>query len=112
GAVAVVRAPLRDELLRERAIAIETLRLKVRRVRPADLRPLVPVEAEPAHAVQNALDHLVGRALDVGVLDAQDEHAAVPPREEPVEERGARAADVKVAGGRRGESNAWVHGCR
>ena len=39
------------------------------------------------------------RPLEIGVLDAQDEDAAVPSREQPVEERRARAADVQVAGG-------------
>ena len=105
-AVAVVRAALRDEARRHRAIAIEPLGLKVRTVRAADLRALVPVETEPAQAVENALDHVRRRALDVGVLDAQDEDAAVPAREEPVEERGAGAADVQVAGGRRSEADA------
>ena len=52
------------------------------------------------------LDHLVRRALGVGVLDAQHEHAAVAAREQPVEERRARAADVQVAGGRRREADA------
>ena len=49
-------------------------------------------------------DHLVRRALDVGVFDAQDEDAAVTPRVEPVEQRRAGAADVQVAGGRGGET--------
>ena len=52
------------------------------------------------------VDHLLRRALDVGVLDAQHEHAAVTPREQPVEERRAGAADVEVAGGRRREADA------
>ncbi len=33
----------------------------------------VPVEADPAHAFEDALDHFVGGALEVGVLDAEDE---------------------------------------
>ena len=49
----------------------------------------------------------VRRSLDVGVFDAQHEHAAVAPGEEPVEERGARAADVQVAGRRGSEADAW-----
>src|SRR6185369_17447858 len=49
------------------------------------------------------------RALDVGVLDAQDERAGVAPRERPREDRGARAADVQVTGGTGSETGAY-HG--
>jgi len=80
-------------------VTIEPPGLQVRRVRPADDRALVPVETEPAQTVENARDHLVGRSLQIGVLDAQHEHAARVPREQPVEERGTRAADVEVASG-------------
>ena len=60
---------------------------------------------------------LVGAARFVGVLDAEEELAAVLARVEPVEERRARAADVQVAGGRRREaeareSGAWSCGQR
>ena len=37
-------------------------------------------------------------ALLIGVVDAQHELPAVPPREQPVEQRRAHAADVQVAG--------------
>ena len=49
------------------------------------------------------------RALDVGVLDAKHERAAMPAGVEPVEERSARAADVEIAGRRRRESDARGH---
>ena len=67
---------------------------------------LVPVEAEPFQAVVDDLHGVDGVAGLVGVLDAQDELAAVVPREEPVEQGGARPADVQKAGGRRGETDA------
>ena len=105
-AVAVIRAALRDQRVGHRAMTVDALRLKVRTVRAADLRPFVPVEAEPAQSVEDAVHHLVRRALDVGVFDAQDEHAAEPPREQPVEQRRAGAADVQVAGGRGSETDA------
>ena len=104
-AVAVVRLTLGDELGRHRAVAIDATGLKVRLVRPADLRPFIPVETEPAQPVEDAVDHFVRRALDIRVFDPQDEHAAEAPSEEPVEERGARTADVEVPGRRRSESN-------
>ena len=37
----------------------------------------VPLEAEPAQALEDSADRLVGRALAVGVLHAQPERA--PP---------------------------------
>ena len=43
-------------------------------------------------------------ALEVGVLDAQDERAALPAREQPVEERRARVADVQLPGRARSEA--------
>src|SRR5450755_3586534 len=46
---------------------------------------LVPIEAKPAHALQNAFHYLSRRALDVGILNAQDERAAVMAGEQPVE---------------------------
>ena len=89
----------RQQLARGGAVAIEPLRLEVRRMRAADFGALIPVDAEPAQAVENAGDHLGLRALDVGVFDAKDEGAAVTAGVEPVEQRRAGAADVEVAGG-------------
>ena len=101
--------PLSSSCCRRRAIAIEPLRLEIRRVRAADLRALVPIDPQPAQAIEDAGDHLGLRALDVGVFDAQDERAAVTAGIQPVEESGARAADMQVAGGRRGEPEARGH---
>ena len=64
----------------------------------------VPVDAEPGEAVEDRLDRGLGRALAVGVLDAQQHLAAVLLGEKPVEQRRARPADVQEAGGRRGET--------
>ena len=105
-AEAVVRAAARDEIARRLAIELEPLGLPVRRVRPADVRALVPVEAEPAQVVENRCLGLARRSLGVGVLDAQDERAAVAAREQPVEQRRARVADVQLAGRTRREPDA------
>ena len=67
-------------------------------------RALVGIETQPLHAVEDHL-HGFGRgALAIGVLDAQDERAAVAARVEPAEERSAHAADVQEAGGAGGEA--------
>ena len=47
---------------------------------PPTSGPLVPVEAEPAQVVEDRRLRLERRALDVGVLDAQDERRRREPR--------------------------------
>ncbi len=68
-------------------------------------RPLVPVELQPAQRVEDLLDVLRRRALTIGVLDPQHQLAAGVSREQPVEQRRARAADVQRAGRRWCEAN-------
>jgi len=58
---------------------------------------LVPQEAEPAQILVDACDELGSAALAVGVLDAQQEPATAAPGEQPVEERGARIAEMQLA---------------
>src|SRR2546422_8486961 len=72
---------------------------------------LVPVEAEPAQAVEDDAGVLVGGAFLVGVFDAEQELAARVAGEEPVEEGGTGTADVGVARGGRGGADADA-GCR
>ncbi len=69
-------------------------------------RPLVVVDLQPAQRVEDLLDVLGRRALAVGVLDAQDQRAALAARDEPVVERRARAADVQLSRRAGGEANA------
>src|SRR3989442_13363553 len=85
---------------------MKPLGLPVRTPRSADIGPLVPVEAEPAQVGDDARLRLASRSIGVGVLDAEDIGAALPAREQPVEQRGARVADVKMAGRTRSKSNA------
>ena len=66
----------------------------------------VPVKAQPAQALKDGLDAGIGVALDVGVVEAQHHGSAVMARKEPIEDEGARAADVKKSSGRRRETNA------
>src|SRR6185369_6272767 len=96
--VAVVRLVLGDHPLGDLAVAVEPLQL-------VD-RAFLVVEAEPAHRRQDLLGRFIARARDVGVLDPQDEVAAVVARERPREERGARGAEVEKAGRRRGDARA------
>src|SRR6185436_19856189 len=61
-------------------------------------RALVPGQPEPLHRLENRPRRLRRRALLVGVLDAQDELAAVVASVEPVEESRARPTDVEKTG--------------
>src|SRR2546427_716659 len=92
-AVAVVGAARGAQSLGVLTVDFEPLGLPVARRR----RPLVPVEAEPLEGLEDRGEVLVGRAGTVGVLDPKDEGPAVVARVEPVEQRGARAADVEVS---------------
>ncbi len=54
----------------------------------------VPVQPQPFHGFDDFLDGFLRGAGEIRVLDAEDEPAAVVPREQPVEQRRAHAADV------------------
>ncbi len=71
----------------------------------------VPRQAEPGQAVEDGVDGRRRGARAVGVLDAQQVLAAVVAGEQPVEQGGARAADMQVAGRRGGEAGNDLH-CR
>src|SRR5206468_3662743 len=58
-------------------------------------RSLVPVELEPAERLDDGARRLLGRALAVGVLDAEHEPPAMATRVEKAEERGPCAAEMK-----------------
>src|SRR5262249_41125739 len=66
----------------------------------------VPGEAEPVESLEDRARGFISTARPVRVLDAEEERAAVLLCVEPVEERGARAADVEVPRGRWCEAHA------
>jgi hypothetical protein len=75
------------------------LALPIRAVVAALVRAFVPIETEPVQAVEDDLVRLGGVAFLIGVLNAEDELAAVFAGKKPVEESGAGATDMKKAGG-------------
>ena len=91
------------------AVTVEPLRLKVRRMWPADVGPLVPRQAEPSQPVEDAGDHVLRRALDVGVFDSKHEDATMTARIQPIEECSAGAADMQIASGGWCKSDARGH---
>jgi len=79
-------------------MTVEALRLKIRTVRAAQLRALVPAQPQPPQSVEDPAHHVGRRAFGVGVFDAEDECATVAAGIEPVEERRTCATDVQIAG--------------
>src|SRR5262249_53714016 len=69
---------------------------------------LVPEKPQPSEALEDRAGLLVGAARLVRVFDAQEELSTVFFDEEPVDQRGARAADVEVTGWGGGEAES-VH---
>src|SRR5271157_335016 len=55
------------------AIEIETIALTIRRVRSADIGTFIPIEAEPLQVFEKLAFEAFFAALDVGVLDAQED---------------------------------------
>ena len=108
-AEAAVGVPRPKERCGVRAVEIEALRLAIRSQRAAHLDALVPVETHPAEVLQDFRLRLPGGPFEVGVLDAEQEDAALAPGEQPVEQRRSSVADVQMAGGRRGEADSHDH---
>ena len=78
--------------MRDFGVARLELRLEIGFAVAADPQPFEPVE--------DRVDRRLGRAGAIGVLDPQQIFAAVMAREQPVEERRARAADMQEPGRR------------
>src|SRR5215471_10743191 len=60
------------------------------------------------HSVEDALNHCFGRTLEIGVLDAQDERAALLTRKQPVEEGRTGSTEMKITSRRGGKSNSYT----
>ena len=94
-AVAAIRVALGEQPIGVGAVDVEPLRLTVRRVRSADVGALVVIDAEPPQILEHAGDGFLGDPARVGVLEPQDELAAVVAGEEPREQRAPHVADVQ-----------------
>ena len=67
---------------------------------------VVPVQSEPLQSLENRTRTLFSTSRLVGVFDAKQELPAEFPGVEPVEERGAGAANVQISCWRRCEAKA------
>jgi len=65
-----------------------------------NVRPFIPIQSEPPQTFVDCGGGFFGITRAVGILDAQNEGAAVMPGEEPVKQRSARSADVQITRGR------------
>src|SRR5688572_15858212 len=106
-AEAAIRVALGEELLRPLRVDREPLALPVGSMRPARVRALVPVEAEPPERLVDRALRLLGGALAVGVLDPEHEHAPVAPGIQVVEEGGAGSANMEISGRARREPDPY-----
>jgi len=96
----------------------------LRKIRALMHDVLVPPQSEPLEPFVDTAGARVGAPGFIGVFDPQQKLTAVMLDEEPVEEGGARASDVQIAGWRGRESESmhaekllrgaswWVLGAR
>ena len=94
GAEAGIGAARGFHMLEGCSVVPGPLGLEVGTERPADLGAFVPVDPQPLEGAEDLAGILRRRAFTVGVVDAQDEHAAVAAGERPVVYGRARAADM------------------
>src|ERR1043166_6642044 len=85
-----------------------TFALKIGAKISAGLRTFVPIESEPAEPVINGLRGFLRVARPIGVFNPQNQRAIGVPGVEPVEQGGARSADVEETGGRWSKADANV----
>jgi hypothetical protein len=58
-------------------------------------RPLIPIEADPFHPIDDGLNRFIRRATLVGILDAKDEDTLLLASKEPIKQSSAHSSDVK-----------------
>ncbi len=99
------RAPRGQQPRDGLVVARDALALPIRPPRAALLRPLVPIEPEPAQIVEEARLGVGDHARAIEVLDAHDEGRVRGARVEPRQQRRARVAEVDGARRARGVSS-------
>ena len=110
GAEAVVGAAAPDQFLRIGQVEVAPLRLDVGAVLAAHVRAFVVGKAGGGQRGVDLFHRAGNFALLVGVLDAQDELAAVAAGEQIGVKRRAQAAQVQITGRAGREAGADFHG--
>src|SRR5262249_39427136 len=93
-----------DQGLNSLMVAFEFLRLIVGTMRTTDFGAFIPIKTQPAKAVQNGLQRLLDIPLLIGVIDAQNELAAMLLGKEPIEEGRSDAANMQKTSRTRGKT--------
>jgi len=94
-------------------LAVGTVDAQIGYAKGRQARAFVPIDAEPVEIFNELVFKASLRALEVGVLNAEDELAAGVAGEKPIVERRARVTHVELAGGGRREPDTGksvVHG--
>ena len=104
-----IRMPRRQKRFNSKAVTICSLGLKIRFVWPAHSRPFVPINTQPEKAVKNRLKCFVNVASGVGVVNPQNECAAVMSSKKPIKECCAHTANVQITSRTRGKTGAYSH---
>ncbi len=97
------------QVVDRRLVEIGPLRLVVGAKVAANARPLVPVDPQPFQTFENRRERRFHVPLLVGVVDPQDEPAAVAAGEKPTEQGCADPPNVKVTGRTWSETGANGH---
>src|SRR5690606_29782214 len=97
---------LGDQFIRILLVDRTALALPVRAVRAADIRTLVPFDAQPAQGVEDLLFGLASRTQLISIFDSQNEFTTVLAGETQIEQGDIGGADVRVASRRRRNTGA------
>lgn len=106
GAVTAVEMTVAGKSIQRPGVEILAFGLSVGGCGAVDVRPLVPVEAEPSEVVELGPAEVVAHASNVEIFDPQNETPAGGAHLKPGEQRSAGVADVQVSGGARSEATA------
>ena len=72
------------------------------------MRAFVPIDSEPLESLIDRGRGFLGVAFRVGVLNSENQFAAVMVNEKPIKQSGPRAADVEITGRRWSESDSNI----
>ena len=98
--VSRIKPPARFQLLDRLGITVEPVRLA---------HFLGPFDAEPMEILLDAAREFLRRALPIGIVQAEDQPAACPPREQMIEHRRADIAGMDPPRGARREADSDAH---
>jgi hypothetical protein len=69
---------------------------------------LIPAESKPGQTLKNRVHRGLGVALDIRIVEPQDDGSSIVAGIEPIENECPGTANVQKAGGRGSESYSWL----